>query len=101
MLVSRWQASLLPTKEQILLMYRLEGLKPVEETHPSGAEIAEHRHPFDEVRTVLEGELFVNVSGNKLMLRPGDRIVIPSNTRHSYTVQEGPDCVSLYANRIY
>lgn len=101
MVVTRWQASILPSKEQILLMYRLEGLSPTEEVIPAGAEIREHRHPFDEVRTVLEGELFVNVSGNKLLLRAGDRIFIPSNTRHSYHVEKGSDCVSLYANRVY
>ena len=101
MLITRWQASILPAKEQILLMYRLEGLSPEEETIPAGAVIPDHRHPFDEIRTVLSGELFVNVAGNKLLLRSGDRIVIPSNTRHSYQVEKAPDCVSLYANRIY
>ena len=101
MLITRWQASILPAKEQILLMYRLEGLSPEEEILPVGAIIADHRHPFDEIRTVLSGELFVNVSGNKLLLRSGDRIVIPSNTKHSYQVEKAPDCVSLYANRVY
>ena len=101
MLISRWQASILPNKEQIQLMYRLEGLSATEEVLPSGASIKEHRHPFDEVRTVIEGELFVNVSGNKLMLRAGDRIVIPSNTRHSYSVESESDCLSLCASKVY
>jgi len=101
MIVNRWQASVIPSKDQLELMFKLEGLKPIEEVYPSKSEVADHRHPFDELRSVVSGELMINVSGNKLLLRAGDRIIIPANTRHSTAVDAGEDCVSIYAHRIY
>ena len=102
MIITRWQASLPPTKENLMMMYRMEGLAAEQESIPAGKSVPEHRHPFDEIRTVISGELFVNVSGNKLLLRGGDRIVIPANTRHSYHVESpDEDCTSLCAQRIY
>ena len=101
MLVTRWQAPLLPSLDQLKQMFRLEGLTPEQETFPPNSEMTEHRHPFDEVRTVISGELHFNVSGNKLLLRPGDRIIIPSNTRHATKVGADKECISLVATRIY
>ena len=88
MLVSRWQAPILPKKEQIIMMFEAEGLQTYEERLPPQSSIQNHRHPFDEVRMVFSGELMVDVSGNKLLLRPGDKIIIPSNTKHSKSVGE-------------
>lgn len=97
MLVSRWQAPILPTKQQMFLMLESEGLEAEEETIPSGAKIEDHRHPFDEVRIVVSGQLMMDIAGNKLLLRAGDRIVIPANTRHSKQA-DGPEaCLCLYA----
>ena len=101
MLVSRWQASVIPTKEQLQLMFRLEGLTPKEEVYPPQSNVEEHRHRFDEVRMVVSGELMINVSGNKLLLRSGDRIVIPSNKKHSYIVENDSECTSLCAHRVF
>lgn len=84
-----------------MIMYRLEGLSPIEELLPASALIEEHKHPFDEVRTILAGEMIVNISGNKLLLRPGDRVIIPANTKHSYQIDDKSDCLSLCANRLY
>lgn len=101
MIVNRWQASVIPTKEQLMLMFKLEGLKPIEEVYPINSKVKEHRHPFDELRSVISGELVIDVSGNKLLLRAGDRIIIPANTKHSTMVENGGDCTSIYAHRIY
>ena len=86
MLVFRWQAPIVPDKKQIKALFEAEGLIPEEEVFPPETEISWHRHPFDEVRTVVEGEAMFDIAGNTLLLRPGDRIVIPSNTKHSYKV---------------
>jgi mannose-6-phosphate isomerase-like protein (cupin superfamily) len=99
MIVSRWQAALLPTKEQVKMIFFAEGLEFKEEILPMKAAIKEHRHPFDEVRMVVEGELLVNVSGNQLLLRSGDRIEIPSNTKHHYQAFGNEDCVCIVAQR--
>ena len=101
MLVFRWQASVQPTREQLKSIYLLEGLKPEEETMPPGSEVEDHKHPFDEFRVIVEGELMMSISGNKLVLRPGDRILIPSNTRHSMSNTSEESCVSFCAHRAY
>lgn len=100
MLISRWQAQVLPTKEQIKMIFLAEGLEPQEEIYPVNSKVTEHRHPFDEVRMVVAGELFINVSGNQMLLRPGDRIEIPSNTRHETHARGNSDCVCVYARRV-
>lgn len=97
MLVSRWQAPILPTKQQMVLMLESEGLEPDEEVIPSGGHVPDHRHPFDEVRIVVSGQLMLDIAGNKLMLRAGDRILIPANTRHSKQADGQEACTCLYA----
>lgn len=101
MLVRRWQAPLVPNRNQILSMYTAEGLVPDEERFPAKSEVQVHSHPFDEVRIVASGELIVEVAGNKLLLRAGDRIVIPANTKHSYTVNGEEECISFSANKTW
>ena len=97
MLVSRWQAPILPTKQQMFLMLESEGLDAEEELIPSGAKVEDHRHPFDEVRIVVSGQLMLDIAGNKLLLRAGDRILIPANTRHSKQADGADPCVCIYA----
>lgn len=101
MITTRWQAELFPTPEQMRLLLAMEGLDAIEEVFQAGQKIADHRHPHSEVRVVLSGELLTNVAGNQVLLRPGDRIEIPSNTKHSYTVMGQGPCVCLYAQRIF
>jgi quercetin dioxygenase-like cupin family protein len=48
---------------------------------------------------VVEGELLVNVSGNQLLLRAGDRIEIPSNTKHHYSAHGDASCLCVIAQR--
>ena len=99
MIVTRWQAQVVPDKEQIKRMFQIEGLEPHSETLNGHSEIKEHRHPFDEVRMVAEGELMLNISGTKLLLRAGDKIMIPSNTKHSKEVNTDEPCVCICANK--
>lgn len=99
MIVIRWQAPLKPTKEQALMIFRAEELQPREEVLTREETYPEHRHPFDEIRMILTGELSFNVNGNQLLLRAGDKIMIPANTKHSQKVlSEGP-CHCIVANK--
>lgn len=100
MLVTRWQAQMIPTKEQIKMIFLAEGLEPREEVYPANSQVKEHRHPHDEIRMVVSGELFINVAGNQLLLRAGDRIEIPSNTRHETTARGNEDCLCIIAQRM-
>ena len=100
MLISRWQAPILPTREQVLILLDQEGLEGIEERFTQGNKINEHRHPFTEVRILLEGELLFNVSGNQFLVRPGDRLEIPANTKHWFQAHGSHDCVCVYAQRV-
>ncbi len=97
MLVNRWQAPVLPTRQQMALMLESEGLEPVLETLPAGTSMVDHRHPFDEVRIVVSGQMHLDIAGNKMLLRAGDRVMIPANTKHSKKADGTEECVCLYA----
>lgn len=99
MVVTRWQAPVLPTPEQIKMIFEAEGLTPTEEVLSPKTVIPDHRHPFDEVRVVMSGALYMNISGNQILLRPGDRIDIPANTRHSKSTEGDEPCVCIVASR--
>src|SRR5690606_21470708 len=99
MLVHRWQAPIVPDKKQIWAMLEAEGLEPFEEVFPPETKVDWHRHPFDEVRTVAQGEMLFDVAGNKLLLRAGDRIVIPSNTKHQFEVKGVEPLVCVCAHK--
>lgn len=99
MIVNRWQAALKPTKQQIQLALNNEGLEPFEETYAPSAKINDHKHPFCEVRIIVEGEMMFNIAGNQVLLRAGDRIEIPSNTKHSHTAHGQSPCVCICAQR--
>ncbi len=101
MLITRWQAPVIPNREQARLIFLSEGLQPLEEVYPAQTSVQAHRHPFDEIRMILEGELLLNISGNQVLLRPGDRIMIPSNTRHETKAHGSENCVSLFAHRAF
>ena len=97
MLVRRWIAPLKPNLRQIQALFEREGLSAFEERYAAGAFVPPHRHPFDEVRMIVQGRLLYDISGNKLLLREGDRITIPSNTLHSKKIQGKEPCLSICA----
>ena len=98
MIVMRWRAPLRPTKDQALIIFRSEDLEPREEVLKSDQTYPEDRHPFDEVRMLLEGELSMDINGNQILLREGDKIVIPANTKHSQKPLTDL-CLCLVANK--
>lgn len=101
MLIQRWQAPMVPERKHIYMMFEAEGLSPYEELFDPGTEIKHHRHPFDEVRMVVSGQMMLDVAGNKLLLRAGDKIIIPSNTRHSKKVEGNTPCLCICAQKSF
>ena len=99
MIVQRWEAPLTPNKIQITRQYLTEGLEVFEEVYQPQQVVIEHRHPFCEVRTLVEGEMLFNIAGNQFLLRPGDRVEIPANTKHTHTAQGNQPCVCLVGYR--
>jgi quercetin dioxygenase-like cupin family protein len=98
MLILRWQAPTPPNAEQVRSILESEGLEPNEERVLKEQKHVEKKHPFGEVRVVVSGELFLTVAGTQLLLRAGDRIEIPANTRHSYSTH-GQEALTYYSHR--
>ena len=99
MIIRRWQAPITPDIKQIRQMFFLEGLKPQEEILENGQTTKERKFPFDEIRIMVDGELILDISGNKVLLKEGDRVMIPSNTKHTLKCHRTP-ARSLYASKI-
>lgn len=99
MIITRWQAPLVPNKEQVYMILESEGLEPFDELYAPQTKIPDHRHPFAEVRIIVSGEMIFNVSGNQFVLRPGDRLEIPANTKHSHVSQGATPCLCVCAQR--
>jgi quercetin dioxygenase-like cupin family protein len=52
---------------------------------PDGAVAAAHVHPAQEERfEVLAGELEFTLDGQRVVARPGDRVVVPAGTAHRF-----------------
>lgn len=100
MIITRWQAPLVPSTQQIHMILESEGLEPFDQTYAPQTKIKEHRQPFCEVRVIAAGEMLFNISGNQFVLRAGDRVEIPANTKHSYTASGTQDCVCVCALKI-
>ena len=52
---------------------------------PPGGGPAPHRHDFEEMFTVLEGEIDTTFRGEKSVVRAGETVNIPANAPHSFT----------------
>lgn len=52
---------------------------------PPGGGPAPHRHDFEEMFTVLEGEIEATFRGQKSTVRAGETINVPANAPHSFT----------------
>lgn len=100
MIIQRWQAPLPLTQVQAKLIMENEGLEPYDETYEPQDKVREHRHPFSEVRVIIDGEMLFNISGNQFLLRSGDRVEIPANTKHSHSIMGNVPCRCVCAERI-
>jgi quercetin dioxygenase-like cupin family protein len=58
---------------------------------PPGGGPPPHRHDFEEMFTVLEGEVEVSFRGETLTARAGETINVPANAPHAFrNLSEGP-----------
>jgi quercetin dioxygenase-like cupin family protein len=100
MKIIRWRADRRPTKDEVENMFKDEGMEFTFEEYAAGALVKDHKHPFDEVRMVIAGALRYNVAGNEFILREGDRLELPSNTRHSTKGESTEDCLTIIGFRV-
>lgn len=101
MIITRWQAPTLPSPEQIKMLLELEGLETFTEEFNPQVKINDHRHPFTEVRYIVSGEMMFSISGNQFLLRAGDRVEIPANTKHWHIAQGNTVCQCICAHRVF
>ncbi|MBK7844690.1 MAG: hypothetical protein IPJ71_13555 [Bdellovibrionales bacterium] len=95
MLVTRWQAAIVPDIKQITAVFQAEGLEPFEESLDHGSVIGDHRHPFDEVRMVASGQMLVDISGEQAA--PKSRRQDCYSIQHQTLKKSGrPSCLCLY-----
>ena len=52
---------------------------------PPGGGPGPHRHDFEEMFSVLEGEIEVTFRGEKSVVRAGEAVNVPANAPHSFT----------------
>jgi quercetin dioxygenase-like cupin family protein len=64
-------------------MFHTEGMTLAYVDVEAGAELPEHAHFHEQVSNILEGEFEFVLGGEKMVLRPGNCLVIPSNVAHS------------------
>jgi quercetin dioxygenase-like cupin family protein len=63
-----------------------EGLVTAWWSEVAGTRVPQHEHPFPEARWMLDGFLRVYVGDQIVDLGPGDRLDLPSGTRHGFEV---------------
>jgi hypothetical protein len=69
-----------------------EGLRPSSWGNSPYDRYAEHRHDYDKVLVAEAGSIVFHVPAGAVELRAGDRLDLPSGTRHAAEV--GPDGVT-------
>lgn len=62
---------------------------------PPTAEFPNHTHPVDKMQAVLSGRLRITTPNGRIVLGPGDMLLIPTPTRHSAEVLGATPVVSL------
>lgn len=80
--------------------FRAAGLPHYEWSNGPHDRYAEHQHAYEKILICLAGSIVFHVPGQlALELHPGDRLVLPAQTRHAATV--GPQGVRcLEAHRV-
>lgn len=58
-----------------------------------GSIVKLHQHINEQITFILEGELEMEIGGEKMVLKPGNYFVITSNTPHSATALS--DCIAI------
>jgi quercetin dioxygenase-like cupin family protein len=78
-------------KEQAISEIIEEGYRPVPWTDEPGASYEPHRHAEDETLYIVSGSMdFTDLeTGRTHHLEPGDKLVLPAETRHSARTREG------------
>lgn len=53
-------------------------------TSPPGRGVNKHRHPYEEILIVLDGNIEIGVNDEKKLISPGSAIVVPPEAWHEF-----------------
>jgi quercetin dioxygenase-like cupin family protein len=98
--ITLWAGNEPPTEAAIRWLYGRENLMPYQWGNAPGDTYAAHRHSYAKVIYVVSGSITFGLpaTGERLVLRAGDRLDLPAGITHDATV--GPDGVTcLEAHR--
>ena len=77
--VLNWQHKNLPAKNKMIGRFCI-----IDMFVPPGGGPPPHRHDFEETFIILEGEVDATFRGNKMVVRAGDTVNIPSGAPHQF-----------------
>lgn len=100
--VRRWRGGQHPTLVAITQQMRDEGLRPYMWMNMANHRYAVRSHGYDKILYVIDGALEVILpdSNQRVRLRSGDRMDIPSGIRHGTIVgSSGAKCVEASLSR--
>ena len=75
----------LPTRELIGADHGGAGVCVIFVDAPPGTGPSLHKHPYEEVFILLEGEATFVAGENEIRARAGDIVIVPPNTPHAFT----------------
>jgi quercetin dioxygenase-like cupin family protein len=91
-----WQGAGRPSEEELLAVYRQEGITPYRWGNAPGDTYPAHSHPYHKIIFVLSGSIVFELtgSGEAVSLRAGDRLDLPPRVEHAARVgPEGVECL--------
>jgi quercetin dioxygenase-like cupin family protein len=62
-----------------------------------GCLVPEHSHPNEQIALILSGALEFNLSGEKIVVRTGELLVIPGGVPHSALALEDTEDIDFFA----
>ncbi len=92
--VTPWPGTKPPTRDALDQKMRDEGLSPRWWSNGPGDRYAEHEHSYHKVLYCGTGSISFETPGERIELKPGDRLDRPPLTPHSAVVGDaGVECV--------
>ena len=86
-------------REKIKHAMQEEGFSPLTITDNPGFVYHPHQHAQTKYLVCLEGSMKVTVNSKTYDFEPGDKLIIPGNTKHSALVGEN-GCVFFWSEKV-
>jgi len=95
--VVRWNKPKKPALADLQKLLEAEGLEYELYSDTPGTKYGRHKHPFDDFIVIVSGKMKIITDTQEWLMKPGDRLNLPSNTSHSAEVVGREDVQYLSA----